>query len=130
MLELAGVAHLLTEEQKIITFEAGLKEDKAIKYSINSKSIWDSIPENQQIFDSYYNNFSSFMNKHNTLVQGNSRRVQISQTKSERYNPNRTGNKRPPQLFTGGRGRGRGRSGMRPRVYNPYTMARNTRSNF
>ena len=39
MLELAGVAHLLTEEQKIIKFEAGLKEDKAINYSINSKSI-------------------------------------------------------------------------------------------
>ena len=30
MLELAEVAHSLTEEQKIIKFEAGLKEDKAI----------------------------------------------------------------------------------------------------
>ena len=39
MLELAGVTHLLTEEQKIIKFEAGRKEDKAINYSISSKSI-------------------------------------------------------------------------------------------
>ena len=39
MLELAGAAHLLTEKQKVIKFEAELKEDKAINYSINSKSI-------------------------------------------------------------------------------------------
>ena len=50
MLELAGVAHLLTEEQKIIKFEVRLKEDKAINYT---KSIWHSLPENQQIFDFY-----------------------------------------------------------------------------
>ena len=57
MLELAGSAHLLTEEEKIIKFESGLKEDKAINYSIDSKSIWDSLPENQQTFDLYYNLF-------------------------------------------------------------------------
>ena len=68
MLELAGAAHLSTEEQKIIIFEAGLKEDKAINCSINSKSIWDSLPENSQMLNSYYNTFASFMNKHNTLV--------------------------------------------------------------
>ena len=88
MLELAGKAHLLNEEQKIIKFEAGLKGDKAINYSINSKSIWDLLPENQQTFDSYYNTFSSFINKHNTLVQDNNRRVKISQTKFEKYNHN------------------------------------------
>ena len=129
MLELAGVAHLLTKEQKIIKFEARLKEDKAINYSISSKSIWDLLNENQQTFDSYYN-ISSFMNKHNTLVQGNSRRVQNSQTKSERYNHNRTRIKRPSQRLTGGRGRGRGRVGLRPRAYNPHAMVRNTRSSF
>ena len=47
LLGLAGAAHPLTEEQKIIKFEAGLKEDKAINYSINSKIIWDTFPENQ-----------------------------------------------------------------------------------
>ena len=75
VLELAGVAHLLTDEQKIIKVEAGLKDDKAINYSINSKSIWDLLPENQQTFDSYYNIFSSLMNKHNILMQGNHKKV-------------------------------------------------------
>ena len=150
LLELAGVAHLLTEEQKIIKFEAGLKADKALNYFINSKSVLDSLPENQQTFDSYYNSksifeslpenqqtfdsyyntFSYFMNKHNTLVQGNNRRVQISQTKSETYNHNRTRIKRPPQQFTCGRGRGQERGSLRPRAYNSYTMVRNTRSSF
>ena len=130
MLELAGSAHLLSEEQKIIKFVAGLKEDKAINYSINSKSIWDSLPENQETFDSDYNTFSSFMNKHNTLVQGNNRKVQISQTKLEEYNHNRTRTKRPFQRFTDGRGIGRGRGGLRSRPYNPYAMVRNSRNNF
>ena len=130
MLELAVTAHLLTEEQKIIKFEAGLKEDKAINYSINSKSIWDSLPKNQQTFDSYYNTFSSFMNKNNTLLQGNIRRVHISQTKLEKYNHNRTRTKRPSHRFTFGRGRGRGRGGLRSRPYNPYAMVRNSRNNF
>ena len=130
MLELAGTAHLLTEEQKIIKFEAGHKEDKAINYSINSNSILDSLPENQQTFDSYYKTFSSFMNKHNTLMQGNNRRVQISQTKLEKYKHNRTRTTRPSQRFTGGRGRGRGRGGLRSRPYNSYAMVRNSRNNF
>ena len=94
-LELTGTAHLLTEEQKIIKFAAGLKEDKAKNYSIDSKSIWDSLPENQQTFDSYNNTFSSFMNKHDTRVQGNNSKVQISQTKLEKYNHNRNRTKRP-----------------------------------
>ena len=68
MLELAGAAYLSTDEQKIIKFEAGPKEEKAISYIISSKIIWDSLPENNQTFDSYYNTFSSFMNKHNTIV--------------------------------------------------------------
>ena len=51
VLESVGAAHLLTEEQKVIKFEAGLKEDNAINYSINSKSIWDTLLENEQTFD-------------------------------------------------------------------------------
>ena len=38
LLEQAGVAHTLTKEQKFIKFEAGLKEEKYISYSINAKS--------------------------------------------------------------------------------------------
>ena len=89
MLELAGTAHLLTEEQKIIKFKVGLKEEKAISYSINSKSIWDTLPENSQTFDSYYNTFSLFMNKHNTLVQINQRKMQISQAITKKYQSSR-----------------------------------------
>ena len=70
MLELVGVDHLITEEQKIIKFEAGLRRDKAINYSITSNSIWDALPENQQTF-AHHDTLPSFMNKHNTLVQSN-----------------------------------------------------------
>ena len=95
MLELVGIAHLLAEEQKIVKFESGLKEDKAISYSITSKSIWDALPKNQRNFDLYYNIFSSIMNKHNTLVQSNPRKVQISQIKMHRQGRHISQNKRP-----------------------------------
>ena len=130
LLELAGTAHLLSEEQKIIKFEAGLKEDRAINYSINSKSIWYRLLENQQTFDSYSNTFPSFMNKHNFLEYGNHRKVQIAQTRSERYNPSRARSKYSRQYSSGGRGCGPGRGGMQPRMYNPYAMVWNTRGNF
>ena len=79
---------MLTEEQQIIKFEAGHKEEKAIYYSIISKGR-ESLPENDQTFDSYYNTFSSFINKHNTLIHGNSRKVQILSTITERHQPPR-----------------------------------------
>ena len=113
MLELAGTAHSLTEEQKIIKFEAGLKEEKAIIYSINSKSTWDSLPGNDQTFDSYYNTFSSLMNKHNILVQGNQRKMQISQAITEKYQPSGKRVKKFLQNHPARRGRSRGRGGMR-----------------
>ena len=130
MLELVGVAHALIEEQKIIKFEAGLKEEKAISYSINSKSTWDSLPDNDQTFDSYYNTFSSFMNKHNTLVQGNQRKIQISQAITEKHQSSRKRVRQFRQNHPVRRGRGRGRGGMRSRTYNPNSMARNFRHNF
>ena len=84
MLELAGIAHPLTEEQKIIKFKSRLKEDKAINYSITSKSIWRALLESQRTFDSYYNTFSSFMNKLHTLAQSNPRKVQLFPKKIHR----------------------------------------------
>ena len=39
-LSLAGPAHILSEPQKI-KFEAGLKEDNALKFAISAKSEWD-----------------------------------------------------------------------------------------
>ena len=38
LLEQSGVDHTLTQEQKVINFEAGLQEEKSISYSINAKS--------------------------------------------------------------------------------------------
>ena len=125
LLELAGIAHLLTEEQKIIQFESGLKEDKAISYSITSKSIWVALPKNQRTFDSYYYTFSSFMNKHNTLVQNNPRKIQISQMNMHRQGRDTDQNKRP--RFRNSRGRCRRRPGARTSPYNPYMMSRNTK---
>ena len=66
MIELVEIAYLLTEEQKIIKFETELKEDNASNYSISDKSAWDALPGLERIFDTYFNIFSSFLNKHNT----------------------------------------------------------------
>ena len=74
LLEQAGPAHTLTEEQKVIKFEAGLQEEKAISYSINAKSEWDRLPVVDKTFDTYYNTFSSSMNKHNTLASSTTNR--------------------------------------------------------
>ena len=125
MLELAGTAHLITEKQKIIKFEAGLKEEKAISYSINSKSIWDSLPENDQTFDAFYNTFFSFMNKYNTLVHGNQRQIQISQAITEKPQSSRKRIRQFRHSHSSRRGRGRGRGGIRSWAYNPITLTRN-----
>ena len=54
LLEQAGVDHTLTEEQKVIKFEAGLQEEKSISYSINAKSGWDRLSVLDKTFDAYY----------------------------------------------------------------------------
>ena len=68
------------------------------------------------------------MNKHNTLVQGNPKKVQISQLKMYRQGTERSQNKRT--RFSSPRGRGRDRSKGRVRSYNPHMMFRNTKYNF
>ena len=80
LLEQAGVAHNLTEEQKVIKFEVGLQEEKSISYSINAKPGWDRLPFLDKTFDAYYNAFLSSMNKHNILASSSSnQKSQISQ---------------------------------------------------
>ena len=74
VIEQAGVAYTLTEEQKLIKFEAGLQEEKDISYSINAKSGWDRLHVLDKTFDVYYNSFSSSINKHNTLTCSSSNR--------------------------------------------------------
>ena len=68
LLEQAGVAQTLTEDKKVIKFEVGLQEERAISYSINDKSGWYRLPILDKTFDAYYNSFFSSMNKHNTLA--------------------------------------------------------------
>ena len=63
------------------------------------------------------------MNKHNTLVQNNPRKVQISQMKIHRQGRDTGQNKKP--RFRNSRGRDRGRSGGGMRPYNPYMISRN-----
>ena len=80
LLEQAGVVHTLTKEQKVIKFEAGLQEEKAINYIINAKSVWDHLHVLDKNFDAYYNAFLSSMKKYNTLESSSSNwRYQISQ---------------------------------------------------
>ena len=43
-LQNAGPAHALNEDQKISKFEIGLKEPNAIKYHIEAKIEWDTLP--------------------------------------------------------------------------------------
>ena len=101
-LTLAGPAHILSEPQKITKFEAGLKEDNALKFAITAKTEWDRLPLEQQTFDKFYNIFSASMSKYNTLID----------RPAQSYGPRRISNL---NTHEGGRGRfgrgGRGRGG-------------------
>ena len=133
LLEQAQVAHTLTEEQKVIKFEAGLQEEKAISYSINAKSRWDRLSILDKTFDAYYNAFSSSMNKHNNLASSSSnQRSQISQVDTRGRGRSRRG------IIGCGRGRssrggksghGRGRNDQYKR-HNPYSIVRGQNGSF
>lgn len=104
-LQLAGDAHTLNEHQKVLTFEGGLKDKEAITWYITAKEAWNRFPAAQQTFDTFYNEFSKYMNKVRTLSTQDTRNTRIAA-----FNTNNTGNEggRPH----GGRGRGfRGRGG-------------------
>ncbi len=60
----ADAAYVLNDEQKITKFENGLKEDKAIQFSINTKSEWNLLPAHERTFDRFYNLFSAKMSKY------------------------------------------------------------------
>ena len=70
------------------------------------------------------------MNKHNTLVQGHQRKIQISQAVTEKHQSLRERKRLFRQSHPSRRGRGRGRGGMRPQVYNPHSMTRNVKESF
>ena len=131
----SGPAHRLNEQQKITKFENGLKETNAISWAITAKNHWNSLPVASQTFDTFYNEFSKYMNKFKTMSTPDIRSSRIAQLESGggRGRGRGRGNYRG-----GGRGRGRGRGrgkygrGGRGRGFNPYSMSRqyNTTGNF
>ena len=70
------------------------------------------------------------MNKHNTLVLGNQRKIQISQAVTERHQSSRKRIRQFRQSHPSRRGRGTWRGEMRRWACNPRSMTRNFRENF
>ena len=116
----AGPAHALTEQQKITKFEGGLRDDKAISWSITAKIQWNQLPSAEQTFHSFCNEFSKYMSKMKTLSGTGSRTFRISAigTGRGRGGRGRFGRGRG----RGRRGRGRGRHGRGFR-HNPYSFS-------
>ena len=125
----SGPGYHLSEAQKIVKFEAGLKQDTAIRYAITAKTTFDALPPNEQTFDRYYNIFSSLLTKYTTLLTknnsnanqrtnppnfiGNINTLNSNNTSTGRFGNRGRGSRRGGRL-NAGRGRGRGgRSGGR-----------------
>ena len=129
-LEEAGPSYALNSQQKVTTFENGLKDQVAIQWYITAKENWNRLPINDQTFDSFYNEFSKYMNKFRTLSTQEGRAARIAVLDTSSHQTGRPGRGRGRGRGRGGRGRGRsGRRGRgRPRTrstYNPYQMASN-----
>ena len=58
-LEEAGPVYTFSDAQKTNSFENGLKEPTAIKFSATAKREWNKLPANHQSFDTYYNSMSA-----------------------------------------------------------------------
>ena len=114
-LDNAGTAHALNTEQKIMKFKSGLRDTNAIKFALQAKSTYDTLPHADRTFDAFYNEFSSLMTEYSTLAgfpntnANNSRRNATISPFASNYNY------KPRNQGRGGRGRnirgrGRGRS--------------------
>ena len=128
----AGVAHNLTEQQKITKFEQGLKDKTAISWAITAKSEWNNLPANQQTFDEFYNCFSKYITKFRAMSGGNStRNSRIANFNSRgRGRGGRHGRGTGRGRGRGGRSRGRGGRGRSGGRFNPYSMAAPYGNNF
>ena len=125
----AGGVYKLSEEQKINKFESGLREEKAINYSITARNEWKSLAHPNKSFEDYYTIFSASLTKHNALSnQNNGKNRSFARISEMSSRGGRGGRGR----FRGGqnnrgRGRGRGRRAGRGRgrftSYNPYHFA-------
>ena len=67
-LQEVGPVYTFTEAQKINSFENGIKDPTAIKFSITEKGGWNKLPENKQTFDTYYNSMSESYGRLQSLV--------------------------------------------------------------
>ena len=65
-LEEAGLSHTPNNQQKVTSFENGLKDQVAIQWYITAKENWNRLPDKDKTFDSFYNEFSKYMNKFRT----------------------------------------------------------------
>ena len=134
-LQNSGATYALNENQKISKFEIGLKEPNAIKYHIESKIEWDSMP-NPKTFDDFYNLFSKRMSQYMTMTSSmtpqDDQRSRVAQVQTQRGHPDGNQfNNRSRGQGRGGRFRGRGRGGRggrgrgrHSRGYNPYSLSR------
>ena len=123
----AGGVYELSEEQKINKFESGLREEKAISYSITARNEWKNLPQLNKSFEDYYTIFSAALTKHNALSNQNNGKNRSFARISEVSSRGGRGRSRGGQNNRGrGRSRGRGGAGRgrgRFTPYNPYHFA-------
>lgn len=125
----SGPDYALTEIQKIQKFEEGIKEVNAIKYCIDAKKDFDTLPPDQRTFDEYYNLFSAALNKYITMTGTSSNRYNMrSRTNNNSFirSTSTTNNTNNPQ-GRGGRGRGSYRGRGRGRHFNNRGRGRHGR---
>ena len=132
-----GIEHRLSEPQKILKFQANIREKEATKFAISAKKDWDNLPVANQTFDRFYNIFSADLTTYLRQTETNNAPYQrkILNLNSTRFPNTRShpfGRGRGGRGRSNGRGRGRGfhrqgRSGRgRGGRGNPYE----TRNNF
>ena len=121
----AGAVYTLTEEQKINSFESGIKESVAVSYAIQARREWNTLLPNEQTFEKYYTIFSSLYTRHNSLTRNHlSRSNQFSRISEVNTSGHGRGRSRGGRGRNSGGRRGRGGRGRGSRAYNPYQLAR------
>ena len=66
-----GGVYKLSEKQKINKFESGLREEKAIIYSITARNTWKNLAQSTKSFEYNFTILSASLTKHNALSNKN-----------------------------------------------------------
>ena len=101
-----GPEHQISEHQKIMRFQANIKEKEATKFAISAKKDWDNLPVPNQTFDNFYNSVSADLS---TYLRQTDSGSQTFTRRISNFNTNNT--QRSSPYSCGGRGRGRGGRG-------------------